>query len=250
MIPNDPALTFALTLKRWFASNGWPQKITDDWAHDVGNATGPWASQVCNAMKASGYNPKAEFFLALATFNQMVASQELLAIKDAKLKDRLTGAQPLCLENGQPYGGAEFWSLYAGLIEPPEAFAKKDQITQEDVDEWVAIQRDNFRQVSLKHMVSRAEAWDMLRDKLIEITVEVGNPLPHDDIQWIQEILSGLVDPHLDEAVRRAQRWQDIKPLPLAFGELLVGYAKEDRSERLRDKASKSKSQPLFAELI
>ena len=69
MIPNDPALTFAVTLKRWFASNDWPQKITDDWARDVGNSTGPWASQVCNAMKAKGYNPKAEFFLALGTFN-------------------------------------------------------------------------------------------------------------------------------------------------------------------------------------
>ena len=43
-------------------------------------------------MKASGYNPKAEFFLALGTFNQVVADQELLAIKDTKLKDRLTGA--------------------------------------------------------------------------------------------------------------------------------------------------------------
>ena len=53
-------------------------------------------------MKASGYNPKAEFFLALGAFNKVVADQELLAIKDTKLKDRLTGASPLCLENGQP----------------------------------------------------------------------------------------------------------------------------------------------------
>ena len=56
----------------------------------------------------------------------MVADQELLAIiRTARLKDRLTDAKPLLLDNGQPYGGAEFWSLYAGLIEPPEAFAKK-----------------------------------------------------------------------------------------------------------------------------
>ena len=70
-------------------------------------------------MKAAGYNPKADFFLSLAAFNQAVASQDLLAITNTKLKDRLTGAKPLLLENGQPYGGAEFWSLYAGLIQPP-----------------------------------------------------------------------------------------------------------------------------------
>ena len=39
--------------------------------------------------------------------------------------------------------------------------------------------------------------------------------------------------------------------LPLAFGEEIArGLRKENRSERLRDKAVKSKSQPLFAELI
>ena len=113
-------------------------------------------------MKASGYNPKAEFNLALGTFNKVVAEQDLLAIKDTKLKDRLTGATPLCLENGQPYGGAEFWSLYAGLIEPPEAFGKApNQLTQEDVDEWVRLMRENFRQISQKHMCSRAEAWTL-----------------------------------------------------------------------------------------
>ena len=175
----------------------------------------------------------------------MVAEQELLAITDTKLKDRLIGASPLCLENGQPYGGAEFWSLYAGLIEPPEAFSKKNQITQEDVDEWVAIQRDNFRQISLKHMVSRAEAWDMLRDKLMEITAEVGDPLPHDDIQWIQEMLSGLSDPHLDEAVRRAQKWQDTKP---CIARQTARELRRDRSERLRIAVEARVS--LFAEMI
>ena len=58
-------------------------------------------------------------------------------------------------------------------------------------------------------------------------------------------MLSGLSDPPLDEAIRRAKKWQDIRPLPLAFGELLVGYAKEQRSERLRDKAVKSEPTPF-----
>ena len=43
-------------------------------------------------MKAAGYNPKAEFFLALGAFNKTVAEQELLSITDTRLKDRLTNA--------------------------------------------------------------------------------------------------------------------------------------------------------------
>ena len=221
MIPNDPALTFALTLKRWFASNGWPQKITDDWAHATNNTTGPWASQVCNAMKAAGYNPKAEFFLALAAFNKAVAEQELIGITDTKLKDRLTGAAPLLLENGQPYGGAEFWSLYAGLIEPPEALSAKQEFTQEDADAWTATMRDSFRQVSLTHMCSRAEAWQMIKDKLREIGDQHKIFLSPDDLSWVQETLAGFRDPEPDELIQMVKRWRDIHPLITAFEELL-----------------------------
>ena len=221
MIPADPALTFAITLKRWFASNGWPQKITDDWARDVGNTTGPWASQVCNAMAAKGYNPKAEFFLALAAFNQTVASQDLLGIKDTKLKDRLTNAKPLLLEDGTPYGGAEFWSLYAGLIRPPKAFSQSEEMTQEDVDALVNLMKDNFRQVSLKYMVSPSKAWDMLKEALIDCGNTHGTFVPPDDIQLIQETLAGLVEHTPETLVPCLQRYGEYEPLNCAFFALL-----------------------------
>jgi len=192
---DDPALTFALTLKRWFRANGWPQKITDDWAKDAGiqSTTGPWASQVCNAMKAAGYNPKAEFFLALGEFNRFVAEQDVIRIKDTKLRSRLSETIPLLHENGQPYGAADFWSLYAGLLEPPAKFADANaELTQDDVDEWIRTLRNSFRQISLKQMCSRAEAWQMLSDAVTEL-----NP---DQTGWVQEVLAGLHDPSLDEA--------------------------------------------------
>lgn len=242
MIPNDPALTFAVTLKRWFASNDWPQKITDDWARDVGNTTGPWASQVCNAFKASGYNPKAEFFLALGTFNKAVADQELLAIKDTKLKDRLTGAKPLLLENGQPYGGAEFWSLYAGLIESPEAFARQEEMTQEDVDAAVQLMRDNFRQVSLEYMVSPATAWQMIHAAIIEQGELMGITVPPDDIQQFKEVLAGLFDHTPETLVPIVQRYRENDPMVAAFHALLKDEGKKqqpiDLSKRRSAQAS------------
>ena len=227
MIPTDPALTFAVTLKRWFASNGWPQKITDDWARDVGNTTGPWASQVCNAMAAKGYNPKAEFFLALAAFNGLVASQDLLGIKDTKLKDRLTNAKPLCRDDGLPYGGAEFWSLYAGLIDPPDALSQKEQMTQEDVDALINLMKDNFRQVSLKHMVSPSKAWDMLKEALVDCGNKHGTFVSPDDIQLIQETLAGLVEHTPETLVPILQRYGEHDPLNCAFFALLGDEAKK-----------------------
>lgn len=238
----DPALTFALTLKRWFAANDWPQLITDSWAKDEGiqNPHGPWASQMCGAMKGAGYNPKAEFFLALAEFNRFVAEQDLTRIKGSKLRDRLFGAKAICTEDGKPYGGAEFWSLFAGLLEPPKIYSRPSvKLTQEDVDEWVAIQRDNFRQISLTHMCSRAEAWIMLKEKLTEYDC-----CP-DDIAYLQEVLSGLHQPTVEESIRRAQVNDAKKPLTKAFSAVLGdGVIKQATTERLHMKALSSESTP------
>jgi len=223
MIQEDGPLTFALTLKRWFASNGWPQKITQDWAEDAGvqNPHGPWASQMCGAMKGSGYNPKAEFFLALAEFNHFVEQQDTKAITNSKLRDRLTGAKPLCLDNGQLYKAPDFWSLYAGLIEPPADFASSAEFTEEDAAEWTNLQRDNFRRVSLKFMCSRAEAWDIILNKIQEIGDREGEYLSPEDLAWGQEVLAGIHDPSAEELTRTAKRHRHHTPLSTAMEELL-----------------------------
>ena len=196
MIKDDGPLTFALTLKRWFASNDWPQKITQDWAEDAGvqNPHGPWASQMCGAMKASGYNPKAEFFLALAEFNHFIEQQNTKVIANSKLRDRLEGAQPLRMDDGGLYKAPDFWSLYAGLIEPPEAFSPQGEMTQEDVDALVREMQDNFRQVSLKYMVSRPEAWGLVKEAVLKFADDRDLFVSPDDLQLMQETLAGLID--------------------------------------------------------
>lgn len=223
MITEDHPLTFALTLKRWFASNGWPQKITDDWATDPGisNPHGPWASQMCGAMKAAGYNPKAEFFLALGEFNYYVAKQDLKAITNSKLHSRLEGASPLRTTDGSPYGGAEFWSLFAGLLEPPDKYKGSPELTQEDVDLWVRTMRENFRKVSLKYMCGPPEAWAILLEKMTEIADAAGDFIPPDDVEWGQEVLAGIRNPTVEEAVRRAKRSLESTPLQSAMAALL-----------------------------
>ena len=151
----------------------------------------------------------------------MVAEQELLAITNTKLKDRLT-ASALCLENGQPYGGADFWSLYAGLIEPPEAFGnQKEQFTQEDADAWTMAMRDSFRQVSLTHMCTRAEAWQMFKDKLCAIGDRHNIFFSPDDFTWTQEMLSGFMDPTAEQLIQMGKRWDEVQPIMVAFEELL-----------------------------
>ena len=224
----DAKLIFAQTLKRWFKSNSWPQAITDSWAKDPGiqSPSGPWASQICGAMKAD-FHPRVEFFMAMARFNQFVADQDLRSITVSKLRDRLKGATPLATEAGQLYGATEFFGLFTGLLGPPTAFAKTDELTQEDVDKWTQTMRDNFKKISLRHMCSRAEAWKLLTDEMKLVADASGQTIAPDDFTWLQEVLIGLTDPTVEDGLRVAQRnsldGKDVyQPLEQAMANLLT----------------------------
>ena len=226
------ALTFALTLKRWFRANGWPQKITDDWAKDPGvnYPHGPWASQVCGAMKADGYNPRAEFFIALAVFNKVVHEQAFKQAQGQTLKGRLDGSTAFLHDDGRLFTATDFWALFAGQLEPPAAYGSSpNELTQDDIDEWVKIVRMNFREVSLRHMVSRGEAWQMISDEMINIAGAHNGVVGPDDLVWVQEILCGLREPTLEECIRHGIRGDELgKPLQTALSNLL--------GERMRKK--------------
>lgn len=234
MINEQPSLTFAVTLKRWFKSNAWPQRITEDWAKDSGvkHPHGPWASQLCGAMKAAGYNPKAEFFLALADFNQFVANQDLTKIANSKLRDRLKGASPLTHDDGRLFSASDLWSVYAGLIQPPSALASSSDFNDEDAAEWTRIQRDNFRELALQNMCTRAEAWGMVKDKMLEIFDRIDEFFSPEDLDWAQEVLAGLHDPTAEELTRITKRYQHDPPLTLAMAELL-GDQKSGKSKSI-----------------
>ena len=222
---DSPSLVFALTLKRWFRANDWPQKITDDWANDSGvkYPHGPWASQICGAMKADGYNPRVEFFIGLAVFNKAVADQSLRGIQSSKLRDRLEGAKPMTSDGGRLYGPSDFWSLFAGQTQPPTEYAANSTaLTQEDCDEWTRLIRDNFRQICLKHMVNRAEGWSMLVEEIQKIAQEHNEKLGPEELMWAQEVLSGLHEPEVEEIKRRAKRSTHLgEPLQTAMVRLL-----------------------------
>ena len=225
----DSKLVFAHTLKRWFKANEWPQAITDSWAKDPGiqASSGPWASQICGAMKAD-FHPRVEFFLAMARFNQYVADQDLRSITASKLRDRLKGAKPLVTDAGQLYGATEFFALFTGLLAPPAEYEKAGELTQEDMDEWTRIMRDNFRKISLEHMCSRGEAWKLFADEMTKVANKHGHFIAPDDLTWGQEMLSGLLDPTVDDGIRLAIRSKEVQPMQEAMANLL----KPDKSKK------------------
>ena len=115
---------FGDALKAWFARNSWPQSITETWAKSCGSP-GPWASQISPAINYK-LDPKAAFFVALGNFNAAVAERNVLSVTNERVRTLLLKGQPLCHDDGVPYGAEDFFKLFTGLIEPPEELTAPD----------------------------------------------------------------------------------------------------------------------------
>ena len=108
---------------------------------------------------------------------------------------------------------------------------QQGELTEEDVEEWTRLMRENFRKISLKYMCSRAEAWEMLVEEIVKTAANSGDYFPPDDIEWVQEVLSGLREPTIEECKRRAARSKHSQPLQTAMANLLGDKAsKKDKS--------------------
>ena len=150
------------TIRVWFEQNGWPQSVTEGWAKAAGSPVGPWASQI-SILMAGNLEPKPYFFVALAEFNEAVATRNLACITDRRLLDRLKAGQPMCHDNGQPFDAADFFRLYVGELEPPRAYSV---ITDEQGAELSAVCVEWFEKHMRAQMLTRLEAWQALQPLL------------------------------------------------------------------------------------
>ena len=130
---------FGDVLKAWFARNNWPQSITETWAKSCG-IPGPWASQISPAINYK-LDPKAAFFVALGNFNMAVAERDVLSVTNERVRNLLQKGEPLCHDDGVPYGPDDFFKLFVGMIKPPPEFLKEPE-PQQPVSEVEALRRE------------------------------------------------------------------------------------------------------------
>ena len=196
---------FGDALRTWFARNSWPQSITETWAKSCGSP-GPWASQISPAINYK-LDPKAAFFVALGNFNAAVAERNVLSVTNERVRTLLLKGQPLCHDDGVPYGAEDFFKLFTGLLEPPEELAKADEpltaqpcpLGPERMDEVTVACREAFADVGAQLMISPADMWIKLRPFLGEL-------FDPDQLSHIQKVLAGYeaLGPETPGAVHRA----------------------------------------------
>jgi hypothetical protein len=149
--------------------------------------------------------PKPNFFRGLGQFNQAVAERDFVGVKDRRLMDRLKQGVPVTHPNGVPWTASDFFAAYLGALEAPaELLAPPEpQLTQEMVDQWSDQIRVAFRQLTLLTMSPPAIVWGEIKTELLSEGVGL------DDIDWIQEVICGLLDPTVDQASRTMVKYKD-----------------------------------------
>ena len=182
---------FGDVLKAWFARNSWPQSITEAWAKSCGSP-GPWASQISPAINYK-LDPKAAFFVALGNFNMAVAERNVLSVSNQRVRNLLLKGEPLCHDDGVPFGPDDFFKLFVGMIDPPaDALPASDSANcwsctpdgGERLELITRQAREAFADVGGRLMVPPAELWQKVRPLLSEF-------LSDEQLSHFQKMLSG-----------------------------------------------------------
>ncbi len=155
-------LSFGKVFRIWFSRNNWPQDVPHKLSEFV-PTKGPWNSQISVCMSGR-LDPKVGFFLSCGAFNKQVAEQDFPGVGACRLREHLTGAEPLRLDSGDPFDAADFFRLYTGLIEVPLAYRVADLPVLSDADAKAKSQlmREAFQAVAAHQMLSPKAAWESL----------------------------------------------------------------------------------------
>ena len=168
---------------------GWSQNVPHQWGVEmagVGNqSNGPHNSQISLAQRGK-LDGKPGFFIAMGAFNAAIATQDLAPIKGRELKDRLTGAEPFLLEDGNPAKASDFFAMFIGELPIPTRYAVSDEpMSEQEVSAANDQLRADFKAGARDRMLTPAEAWPVLWKNMA---------LPTKVSSKLKDVLSGWGD--------------------------------------------------------
>ena len=211
-------------IKAWFKANEWPQSVSEGLARAKGWEAGPWASQISICMSGR-LQPKPPFFVALGMFNQAIAERDFQGVTDRRLMDRLRAGEPITHENGVPWNAMDFFGCYIGAVPAPEFAALPPEVTQEDVDYFTAQIRDGWRELVLVAMDPNGPpaVWAKVAERCAKLGAAP------EDIEWSQELLTGLRQMTIEEKKRFAAKYPTCPLLEAMTEETAVRGGSTDR---------------------
>ena len=218
----DSRKAFGRAINRWFSSNGWPQKICEQWCEPDGrNVKGPWASQISQVIH-NRLDPRTEFFKALAIFNKAVCERDLPRLRDTPLVyNRLINSEPFLMEDGQPATATDFFSMYVGDLAIPKDY-RAVNFTEADLNDLLTACNKAIDRVCLETYISRSDIMQIVDERCLCKLGNVG--------VTIKEALLGVSVPTVEELIEYVRKGEmdpaDGCPVSLVIEDLLKEASK------------------------
>ena len=177
-----------------FKKNDWPQSITESVAKEIGIEGGPWASQVSTAINGK-LDPKTVFFIAFGMFNAYIHAGDFSKIKDINLRDKLKGSKAFTHNNGKPFDGADFFRLFAGLIEVPKKYKTNgNEFNDATLREYQKVMVEHTMKIKRQEMLKPKEFWELFLKQPYTKTIKANdldiiNDLFREDLDMSREIV-------------------------------------------------------------
>ena len=192
---NQVRADFGQAIASWHKKNDWPQSITESVAKEVKEwEGGPWASQQSTAINGK-LDPKVAYFLAEGCFNVYIHKGDFSKIKDINLREKLKGSKAFTHNNGKPFDGADFFRLFAGLIEVPKKYKTSDKtFSSEMLKEYQQELIEYSIKIKRQEMLKPKEFWELFLEQpytktIKEDDLDIINDLLREDLLLTKEIV-------------------------------------------------------------
>ena len=157
---------FGAAVRNWFRHEGFSQEVPHRFAHELG-LNGPWNSQI-SLLMAGKLDPKAQFWISLERFNEVIATQNFTNIDELSVIKRLEGKKPMILDDGTVADAIDFFGMFIGKVQWHQKYQSEPLLSDEDAERLGNALIKAIESIQLNECVTRKELWQQIEQDLPE----------------------------------------------------------------------------------
>lgn len=182
----------------WRTQNGLSQQDPHNWSRDVKPKGFVYNSQLAY-LESGNLDPKAQFWLSLAVFNNEISTQGKKGFRyvvKESTRERLQNAAPFLNNKNEVATAGDFFEMYCGLQPVNSLYVQKpkEPLTDEFCNQYGKTLEKAFNEIAREHVLSNKDAWEKLK-------ATNGFPQSEEYLHVCQDLLRGEHDLTKEETV-------------------------------------------------
>ena len=159
---------FGRAFATWRKQNGLSQQDPHNWSRDVKPKGFVYNSQLAY-LESGNLDPKAQFWLSLAVFNNEISTQGKKGFRyvvKESTRERLQKAAPFLNNKNEVATAGDFFEMFIGQKTINSLYIQKpkEPLTEEFCNQYGKTLEKAFNDIARELMLSKKEAWEGLKE--------------------------------------------------------------------------------------